>query len=178
MDPKRPGMANVPIVVVPDHILEGFARVALYPQARPPSAGSVDIKTQKADLSAQRQFVAGLQPSTGTESSAGLKERRSQSRNHRGKPSRRARVTVALLPSGTNGRQYRHHHPIGRHRGWRTGIRGPAAQTIDEKKVVLSGVKSGWHHNLGLERNINRCLGWAPLAHSGGSSIDCGPRRP
>lgn len=60
MELGRLGMANKPMIVVPNHMLEQFTRewLELYPQAKLLSAGSDDIKTQKGDLSARRQFVA------------------------------------------------------------------------------------------------------------------------
>jgi N12 class adenine-specific DNA methylase len=60
MELKRLGMANKPMIVVPNHMLEQFTRewLELYPQARLLSAGSDDIKTVKTDGSARRRFVA------------------------------------------------------------------------------------------------------------------------
>ncbi|MFK4637136.1 helicase [Paenarthrobacter histidinolovorans] len=60
MELKRLGMANKPMIVVPNHMLEQFTRewLELYPQAKLLSAGSDDIKTKSGNLSARRQFVA------------------------------------------------------------------------------------------------------------------------
>lgn len=60
MELKRLGMANKPMIVVPNHMLEQFTRewLELYPQAKLLSAGSDDIKTTSGNLSARRQFVA------------------------------------------------------------------------------------------------------------------------
>lgn len=60
MELKRLGMANKPMVVVPNHMLEQFTRewLELYPQARLLSAGSEDIKASGTNATARRRFVA------------------------------------------------------------------------------------------------------------------------
>jgi len=55
MELRRLGMVNKPAVIVPNHMLEQFARewLQLYPQARILAASSADLAGDK-----RRQFVA------------------------------------------------------------------------------------------------------------------------
>lgn len=60
MELKRRGLVNKPTVLVPGHMLEQFTREwqQMYPQAKLLSAGADDVKAERGDLSARRNFVA------------------------------------------------------------------------------------------------------------------------